>query len=45
MFINNLPINNNELPDVFAEFFMQKTAKIVAETKIYDEVYNEKRKL
>ena len=45
MFSNNVPVLNNDLPNVFEEFFTQKTANIVNDTKIEDNVYNGRRKL
>ena len=43
--INQIPINLNELPDAFADFFSNKVKKIVTECKVDNNVYNGKRKL
>ena len=45
MYYNNIQIDENNLPDTFAEFFMSKTAKIVNETIINPNVYNGGSKL
>ena len=45
MTLNNVEINNKNLPDVFADFFEQKVSNIVTEQKINDSVYNGKSKM
>ena len=45
MYYNNIQIDENNLPDTFAEFFMSKTAKIVNDTVIGPNVYNGQSKL
>ena len=45
MTLNNVEINNINLPDVFADFFEQKVSNIVTEQKINDSVYNGKSKM
>ena len=42
--INQIPINSNELPHAFADFFSNKVKKIVTECKVDNNVYNGKRK-
>ena len=45
MYLNNTKIENNLLPDAFAEFFKSKVETIVNEQVISDTVYNGVRKL
>ena len=45
MYHNNIPIDENELQNAFAEFFMAKTINIVNKIIIENDVYNGKRKL
>ena len=40
MTINELPIENSELPEVFANFFLNKVNTIVREQQIVDTVHN-----
>ena len=42
---NTVPINDSDLPNAFAEFFMTKTTNIVNDTITDDNVYNGKRKI
>ena len=45
MSLDNVPINETDLPETFAKFFKNKVQKIVDEQKISDSVYNGKRKI
>ena len=45
MSLENIEIQNIDLPDVFAQFFENKVNKIVKDQQISDSVYNGKRKI
>ena len=45
MTLNNEPIENDDLPETFANFFKNKVNNIVQEQLIVDSVYNGKRKI
>ena len=45
MSLENIEIQNIDLPDVFAQFFENKVNKIVNDQQISDSVYNGKRKI
>ena len=45
MTINNLPIESKELPEVFADFFLNKVNSIVNQQHISDTVHNGHRKI
>ena len=43
MFLNNVYITNEQLPDVFAEFFDSKIENIIRDVKVENNVYNGKK--
>jgi hypothetical protein len=43
MFLNNVYITNNQLSDVFAEFFDSKIKSIIRNVKVENNVYNGKK--